>query len=183
MTNSIRNSARRPKASYLIPTVIEKPTTANGRTTFTPRLLKDRIIMLGSPIDDGVANTIVAQILFLESQDKGKDIALRELSGRLGHGRSCHLRRHAARELRRFDHLHGHERPWARSSSRAEPKAAFRAPERRLSMIHQPLGGMEGKATDIKIHAERILKMREQLNKIPPNTRDRPLRRWNKTRP
>lgn len=155
------------KASYLIPTVIEKTHYGERAYDIYSRLLKDRIIMLGSPIDDGVANTIVAQILFLESQDKGKDIKLYVNSpgGSVTAGLAIYdAMQHVSCDVSTIC--------MGMSASMGAIILAGGAKGKRFAlpnaeiMIHQPLGGMEGKATDIKIHAERILKMREQLNKI-----------------
>ncbi len=166
MTNpyEIRSEA---KASYLIPTVIEKTHYGERAYDIYSRLLKDRIIMLGLPIDDGVANTIVAQILFLESQDKGKDIKLYVNSpgGSVTAGLAIYdAMQHVSCDVSTIC--------MGMSASMGAIILAGGAKGKRFAlpnaeiMIHQPLGGMEGKATDIKIHAERILKMREQLNKI-----------------
>ncbi|OGL73704.1 ATP-dependent Clp endopeptidase, proteolytic subunit ClpP [Candidatus Uhrbacteria bacterium RIFCSPHIGHO2_12_FULL_60_25] len=155
------------KSSYLIPTVIEKTHYGERAYDIYSRLLKDRIIMLGSPIDDGVANTIVAQILFLESQDKGKDIKLYVNSpgGSVTAGLAIYdAMQHVSCDVSTIC--------MGMSASMGAIILAGGAKGKRFAlpnaeiMIHQPLGGMEGKATDIKIHAERILNMREQLNKI-----------------
>src|SRR3989338_6493611 len=155
------------KSSYLIPTVIEKTHYGERAYDIYSRLLKDRIIMLGSPIDDGVANTIVAKILFLENKDKGKDIKLYVNSpgGSVTAGLAIYdAMQHVSCDVSTIC--------MGMSASMGAIILAGGAKGKRFAlpnaeiMIHQPLGGMEGKATDIKIHAERILNMREQLNKI-----------------
>ncbi len=153
--------------SYLIPTVIEKTSMGERAYDIYSRLLKDRIIMLGSQIDDGVANTIVAQILFLESQDKSKDIKLYVNSpgGSVTAGLAIYdAMQHVGCDVATIC--------MGMSASMGAVILAGGAKGKRFAlpnaeiMIHQPLGGVEGQATDIKIRAERILKVKEQLNKI-----------------
>jgi len=155
------------KNSYLIPTVIEK--TAQGERAYDiySRLLKDRIIMLGSAIDDDVANIIVAQILFLESQDKTKDIKLyiNSPGGSVTAGLAIYdAMQHVACDVSTIC--------MGMAASMGAVLLAGGAKGKRLAlpnaeiMIHQPLGGVEGQATDIKIRAERIMKTKDQLNKI-----------------
>lgn len=153
--------------NYLIPTVIEKSQMGERAYDIYSRLLKDRIIMLGSPIDDDVANVIVAQLLFLESQDKTKDIKLyiNSPGGSVTAG------------LAIYDAMQ-HVKPdvsticIGMAASMASVLLAGGAKGKRFAlpnseiMIHQVLGGFQGQATDIKIHAERILKIKENLNKI-----------------
>lgn len=155
------------KSSYLIPTVIEKTHYGERAYDIYSRLLKDRIIMLGSPIDDGVANTIVAQILFLESQDKGKDIKLYVNSpgGSVTAGLAIYdAMQHVSCDVSTIC--------MGMSASMGAIILAGGAKGKRFAlpnaeiMIHQPLGGVEGQATDIKIRAERILKTKDQLNKL-----------------
>jgi ATP-dependent Clp protease protease subunit len=155
------------KNSYLVPTVIEK--TAQGERAYDiySRLLKDRIIMLGSAIDDDVANIIVAQILFLESQDKTKDIKLyiNSPGGSVTAGLAIYdAMQHVACDVSTIC--------MGMSASMGAVLLAGGAKGKRFAlpnseiMIHQPLGGVEGQATDIKIRAERIMKTKDQLNKI-----------------
>jgi len=152
---------------YLIPTVIEKTNYGERAYDIYSRLLKDRIIMLGSSIDDGVANTIVAQILFLESQDKNKDIKLyiNSPGGSVTSGLAIYdAMQHVSCDVSTIC--------MGMAASMGAVLLSGGAKGKRLAlpnaeiMIHQPLGGMEGQAEDIKIHAERILKMKDQLNKI-----------------
>lgn len=151
----------------LIPTVIEKTSYGERAYDIYSRLLKDRIIFLGTEIDDTVANTVIAQLLFLESQDKTKDIKLyiNSPGGSVTAG------------LAVYDAMQ-HVRPdvsticVGMASSMAAVLLAAGAPGKRFAlpnseiMIHQVLGGVQGQATDIKIHAERILKMKDRLNQI-----------------
>ena len=163
-SNEIRSELQ---GSYLVPTVIEKTNYGERAYDIYSRLLKDRIIMLGSPIDDGVANTIVAQILFLESQDKTKDIKLYVNSpgGSVTAGLAIYdAMQHVSCDVQTICMGMAASMGAVLLAGGAKGKR-FALPNAEI-MIHQPLGGVEGQATDIKIRAERILKVKEQLNKI-----------------
>lgn len=153
--------------SYLIPTVIEKTTHGERAYDIYSRLLKDRIILLGSPINDDVANIIVAQLLFLESEDKSKDIKLYVNSpgGSVTAGLAIYdTMQHISCDVSTICIGMAASMGAVILSGGAKGKR-FALPNSEM-MIHQPLGGMEGQATDIKIHAEHILKTKELLNKI-----------------
>ena len=151
----------------LIPTVIE--TTNRGERAYDiySRLLKDRIIMLGSQIDDNVANSIVSQLLFLQAQDAEKDIYLyiNSPGGRVTAGFAI------------YDTIQ-HIKPDVQTicigmaASMGSFLLAAGAKGKRFAlpnaevMIHQPLGGAQGQATEIEIAANHILKTRAKLNKI-----------------
>lgn len=154
-------------SQILVPTVIEKTHMGERAYDIYSRLLKDRIIFLGTPIDDMVANTIIAQLLFLESQDSKKDIKLyiNSPGGSVSAG------------LAIYDAIQ-YVKPDVSTiciglaASMGAVLLAGGAKDKRLAlpnseiMIHQVLGGVEGQATDIKIHAERILKIKDRLNTI-----------------
>ncbi len=156
-----------PQNSYLIPTVIEKSTYGERAYDIYSRLLKERIIFLGSPINDSVANTVIAQMLFLESEDPKKDIKLyiNSPGGSVTAG------------LAIYDTMQ-YIKPDVSTicigiaASMAAVLLASGQKGKRLAlpnsevMIHQVMGGAEGQATDIKIRAEHILKIKELLNKI-----------------
>lgn len=153
--------------NYLIPTVIEKTTNGERAYDIYSRLLKDRIVMLGSAIDDGVANTVVAQLLFLESQDKTKDIKLyiNSPGGSVTAGLAIYdTMQHIACDVSTICVGMAASMGAILLAGGAKNKR-FALPNSEI-MIHQPLGGVEGQATDIKIRAERILKTKDQLNKI-----------------
>ncbi|HCX2584704.1 TPA: ATP-dependent Clp endopeptidase proteolytic subunit ClpP [Staphylococcus aureus] len=151
----------------LIPTVIE--TTNRGERAYDiySRLLKDRIIMLGSQIDDNVANSIVSQLLFLQAQDSEKDIYLyiNSPGGSVTAGFAI------------YDTIQ-HIKPDVQTicigmaASMGSFLLAAGAKGKRFAlpnaevMIHQPLGGAQGQATEIEIAANHILKTREKLNRI-----------------
>ena len=154
-------------ANYLIPTVIEKTTYGERAYDIYSRLLKDRIIILGSAIDDGVANTIVAQMLFLESQDKTKEIKLyiNSPGGSVSAGLAIYdTMQHVSCGVSTICMGMAASMGAVLLAGGAKGKR-FALPNSEV-MIHQPLGGMEGQATDIKIHAEHILKTRDRLTKI-----------------
>lgn len=153
--------------SYLIPTVIEKSQFGERAYDIYSRLLKERIIFLGGPIDDDSANIVIAQLLFLQSEDSKKDISLYINSP----GGS------ATATLAMIDTIN-HIKPdvstvcvgmaasggaWLLSSG-AKGKR-FALPNSEI-MIHQPLGGAQGQATDIEITAKHILKLRDTLAKL-----------------
>jgi ATP-dependent Clp protease protease subunit len=153
--------------SWLVPTVIEKTNYGERAYDIYSRLLKDRIIILGSAINDEVANTIVAQMLFLESEDKTKDIKLYVNSpgGSVSAGLAIYdTMQHVACDVSTICMGMAASMGALLLTGGAKGKR-FALPNAEV-MIHQPLGGMEGQATDIKIHADHILKTRDQLNKI-----------------
>lgn len=153
--------------SYLVPTVIEKSQYGERAYDIYSRLLKDRIILLGSPIDDDVANITIAQLLFLESQDKTKDIKLfiNSPGGSVTAGLAIYdTMQHIACDVSTICIGLAASMGAVLLAGGADGKR-FALPNSEI-MIHQVLGGVEGQASDIKIRAERLLKMKDQLNKI-----------------
>lgn len=161
---------------YLIPTVIEK--TQNGERAYDiySRLLKDRIIFLGSAIDDGVANAIIAQLLFLDSQDKTQDIKLYINSP--GGSVTAGMAIYDTMKLIKADVSTiciGMAASMAATLLASGQKGKrFILPNAEV-MIHQVMGGAEGQATDIQIHAERIIRMKHNLNKMLSDLTGKPL--------
>ncbi|MBR0057595.1 MAG: ATP-dependent Clp endopeptidase proteolytic subunit ClpP [Kiritimatiellae bacterium] len=162
--------------SYLIPYVVEQ--TGRGERTYDiySRLLQDRIIILGSAIDDAVASVVVAQLLFLQSQDAEKDISLyiNSPGGVVTAGMAI------------YDTMQFLACPVAtycvgQAASMAAVLLAAGAKGKRYAlpharvMIHQPLGGAEGQATDIDIQAREILRTRAALNGILASHTGRPV--------
>jgi len=160
----------------LIPMVIEQTSRGERAYDIYSRLLKDRIIFLGTAIDDNVANTVIAQLLFLEADDPDKDIFLyiNSPGGIVTSG------------LAIYDTMNYIKSPVSTIcigqaasmgalllGSGAKGKR-FSLPHARI-MIHQPLGGFQGQATDIEIHAREILKMKDTLNQIMANHTGQPL--------
>ena len=151
----------------LIPTVIEKSSTGERAYDIYSRLLKDRIIFLGSAIDDNVANTVVAQLLFLENQNPEQDIKLyiNSPGGSVTAGLAIY-------DTMQFIKSDVSTVCIGMAASMGSVLLAAGAPGKRFVlpnsevMIHQVLGGTQGQASDIQIHAERIVKMKAHLNGI-----------------
>ncbi|MFA4996085.1 MAG: ATP-dependent Clp endopeptidase proteolytic subunit ClpP [Patescibacteria group bacterium] len=162
--------------SYLIPTVIEKTFQGERAYDIYSRLLRDRIIFLGGPINDAVANTVVAQLLFLESEDQKKDIQMyinspggEVYSGMAIYDTMNYVKPHVsticvglAASMAAF------------LLSGGEKGKRLALPNSRI-LIHQPMGGTQGQASDIKIQAEEILKIREEMNKTLSKNTGQPL--------
>ena len=167
--------------SYLIPTVIEKSQFGERAYDIYSRLLKERIIFLGGAIDDDSANIVIAQLLFLQSEDPKKDISLYINSP----GGSV------TATLAMIDTMN-HIKPdvstvcvGMAASGGAILLAAgakgkrFALPNAEI-MIHQPHGGARGQATDIEITAKQIVKLREKLNKMLAKNTSQPLSKVDK---
>lgn len=151
----------------LIPTVIEKEGQIERAYDIYSRLLRDRIIFLGEPIDDHVANIVIAQLLFLEAEDKDKDIKfyINSPGGSVSAGLAIYdTMRHIKPDVATIC--------VGLAASMASVLLSAGAPGKRSAlpnsevMIHQVMGGAEGQASDIKIHAEHILKTKDKLNRI-----------------
>ncbi|WKZ83254.1 MAG: ATP-dependent Clp endopeptidase proteolytic subunit ClpP [Acidimicrobiia bacterium] len=156
------------ESSYLVPTVVEQ--TSRGERAFDiySRLLKDRIIFLGTPIDDTVANLIMAQLLHLEGEDPDKDIALYINSPG---GAITSLM--AIYDTMNFIKPDVATYCMGQAASAAAVLLAAGAKGKRYAlpharvMLHQPhIGGLEGQATDIEIHAREIIRVKEDMNQI-----------------
>jgi len=155
------------KNQYLIPMVVEK--THNGERAYDiySRLLKDRIIFIGSPIDDGVANAVIAQLLFLDSENSKDDIKMYINSP--GGSVTSAL---AIYDTMQYVGADVQTICIGMAASAAALLLAAGKKGKRMTlpnsevMIHQVLGGAQGQATDIDIHARHILKIRDRLNKI-----------------
>lgn len=159
-----------------IPMVIETTGRTERAYDIYSRLLKDRIVLLGTAIDDHVASLICAQLLFLESEDPEKEIYMyiNSPGGVITSGMAI------------YDTMQYISAPVAtlcmgQAASMAalllcagEPGSRYALPHSRV-MIHQPLGGAQGQATDIGIHAKEILRTREELNQIMASHTGQPL--------
>lgn len=157
----------KPKSQYLVPTVIEKSSFGERAFDIYSRLLKERIVFLGGPIDDALANLIIAQLLFLESDDSSKDIQLYINSP----GGSVYA------GLAIYDTMQ-YVKPDVATicigiaasmgafllTSGARGKR-FSLPNSKI-LLHQVMGGAKGQATDIEIQAREVLSIKKQLNKI-----------------
>ena len=154
-------------SQYLIPTVIEKTNYGERAYDIYSRLLQDRIIFLGTSVDDNVANVVIAQLLFLENQNPEKDIKLyiNSPGGSVTSGMAIYdTMQYIKPDVSTICIGMAASMGAFLLAAGAEGKR-FALPNAEI-MIHQVMGGMEGQASDIKIRAERILKIKEQLNKI-----------------
>ncbi len=153
--------------SFLIPTVIDKSNYGERAYDIYSRLLKERIIFLGSAIDDAVANTIIAQLLFLEKEDPKKDIMLYVNSpgGQVTAGLAIYdTMNHVKADVSTMCTGMAASMGSVLLTAGAKGKR-FVLPNSEV-MIHQPWGGAQGQASDISIQADHILKTKERLNKI-----------------
>ena len=151
----------------LTPTVIEKSQYGERAYDIYSRLLKERIIFLGSPIVDAVANSIIAQMLFLASQDPKKEIKLyiNSPGGYVSSGMAIY----DTMQFIKTDvatYCIGQAASIAALLLAGGAKGKRYALPNSLILIHQPSGGFKGTAADIEIHAREIIKMRERLNKV-----------------
>src|SRR5215470_5956444 len=152
---------------FIIPTVIEQTHRGERGWDIFSRLLKDRIVFLGTPVDDQIANIIVAQMLFLESEDPDKDIMLYINSpgglvtaGMMIYDTMQYVRCDVATICMGQAASMG---AWLLAAG-AKGKR-YSLPNARI-MLHQPLGGFQGQATDIDIHAKEILRTRDRMNEL-----------------
>ena len=167
--------------AQLVPMVVEQTGRTERAYDIYSRLLRERIVFLGTPIDDSVASLIIAQLLFLEAENSDKDIFLyiNSPGGYVSSG------------LGIYDTMN-YIKPsvaticMGQASSMAAVLLAGGAPGKRSAlpnsrvMIHQPLGGAEGQASDIKIHADEILKLRARLTSILAKSTKQTLRKIEK---
>ena len=155
------------KNQYLIPMVVEKTSFGERAYDIYSRLLKDRIIFIGSPIDDGVANAIIAQLLFLESANQKEDIKMyiNSPGGSVSAALAIYdTMQYVKPEIQTI--CIGMAASAAALLLSAGKKGKRMVLPNSEVMIHQVLGGASGQATDIDIHARHILKTRDRLNKI-----------------
>ena len=153
--------------SYYVPIVVEQSGRGERSYDIYSRLLKDRIIFLGTAIDDTVANLVVAQMLFLESEDPDKDSSLyiNSPGGSVSAGLAIY-------DTMQYIRPNVSTICLGMAASMGAVLLTAGAEGKRLAlpnakiMIHQPMGGMQGQASDIEIHAKEILKTRAKLNEI-----------------
>lgn len=153
--------------SILVPMVVEQTSRGERAYDIYSRLLKDRIVFLGSAIDDNVANLIVAQMLFLESEDPKKDINLyiNSPGGSVYAGMAIYDTMRYVKPSISTICVGLAASFGAVLLAAGEKGKRFALPNSRI-MLHQPMGGAQGQAVDIEIHAREILKIRETLNGI-----------------
>jgi len=151
----------------LVPIVVEQTGRGERAYDIYSRLLKDRIIFIGTPIDDTIANLVIAQMIFLEGEDPDRDINLYVHSpgGMVTAGLAIY-------DTMQFVKCPVSTLCMGQAASMGAVLLAAGAPGKRYVlpnsriMIHQPLGGTQGQATDIEIYTKEMLKMKEQLNGI-----------------
>jgi len=156
-----------PTSQMLVPMVVEKTSMGERAYDIYSRLLKERIVFLGGPIDSDVANLVIAQLLFLQSEDPKKDISfyINSPGGHVSAGLAIldtmnHIQPNVSTVCVGMAASMG-----AVLLSAGEKGKRFALPNAEI-MIHQPSGGAEGMASDIEITAKQILRLRERLNKI-----------------
>ena len=160
----------------LIPTVIEQTSRGERAYDIYSRLLKDRIIMLGSAIDDNVSNSIVAQLLFLEAENPEKDITLyiNSPGGSITSGMAIYDTMQYIKPNVSTVCIGMAASMGAFLLAAGEKGKRFALPNSEV-MIHQPLGGAQGQATEIEIAARRILHLKDKLNQILAERTGQPL--------
>ncbi len=162
----------------LVPMVVEQTSRGERAYDIYSRLLKDRIVFIGSPIDDDIANLVIAQLLFLEAEDPDKDINLyiNSPGGLVTAGMAIY-------DTMQFIKPQVAAVCLGQAASMAAVLLSGGAQGKRTALpnarilIHQPMGGTHGQATDIKIQAEEILRMREHLNGILAKHTGQPMER------
>src|SRR5512143_1698266 len=154
----------------LIPIVVEQTSRGERAYDIYSRLLKDRIIFLGTPIDDNVANTVIAQLLFLDADDPDKDIYLylNSPGGIVTAGLAIYDTMNYLKSSVSTICIGQAASMGALLLASGTKGKRFSLPHSRI-MIHQPIGGFQGQATDIEIHAKEILKTKDTLNEIMAN--------------
>ena len=162
--------------SYYVPTVIEKSGRGERAYDIYSRLLKDRIILLSGQIDDGVASSIVAQLLFLEAEDPEKDIYLyiNSPGGVVTSGLSIYDTMNYVKPDISTICIGQAASMGAFLLSCGTKGKRYSLPNSRI-MIHQPLGGAQGQATEIEIQAKEILRLKASLNAILARNTNQPL--------
>ncbi len=168
-------------SGYLVPMVIEQTGRGERAYDIYSRLLKDRIIFIGTPIDDTISNLIIAQMLFLQMEEPTKDINV--YVNTPGGSVTAGLAIYDTMQFVKCDvstYCVGQAASMGALLLAAGTKGKrYSLPHARV-MIHQPWGGAEGSASDISIHAKEILKMKDQLNKILAKHTGQPLERVEK---
>jgi ATP-dependent Clp protease, protease subunit len=174
-------SALDTSALGMVPIVIEQSGRGERSYDIYSRLLRERVIFLVGPVNDQTANLVVAQLLFLESENPDKDISLyiNSPGGSVSAGMAIYDTMNFIKPAVSTLCVGMAASMGAFLLSAGEKGKRFALPNAKV-MIHQPLGGTQGQATEIEIHAREILKTREQLNKILAERTGQPLERIEK---
>ncbi|HPA48107.1 MAG TPA: ATP-dependent Clp endopeptidase proteolytic subunit ClpP [bacterium] len=162
----------------LVPMVVEQSNRGERAYDIYSRLLKDRIIFLGAPIEDHVANLVIAQMLFLQAEDPDKDIQLyiNSMGGSVSAGMAIYDTMQYVKPAVATTCMGMAASMGAVLLAAGEPGKRFALPNARV-MIHQPMGGFQGPATDIEIRAREILEIKERLNRILAHHTGQPIER------
>lgn len=164
--------------SSYVPIVIEQTSRGERAYDIFSRLLRDRIVFLGSPINDAVADTVIAQLLFLESENPDKDIYvyINSPGGVVTSGLAIYdTMQYVKPDVATM--CIGQAASMAAVLLAAGAKGKRYALPHARVMLHQVLGGFEGQATDVEIHAKEILRMKEELNRIIAKHTNQPIER------
>jgi len=169
------------KSQYLVPNVVEQTSRGERSYDIYSRLLKDRIVFLGTPIDDHVANVVIAQLLFLEAEDPEKDIYLyiNSPGGSITAGMAIYDTMHYVKPDVSTICIGLAASMGAFLLAAGKKGKRYATPNSEI-LIHQPLGGAQGQASDIEIHAKRIIKVRDRLNRILSELTGQPLEKIEK---
>jgi len=177
MANDMQmDGALNPQALGMVPMVVEQSARGERAYDIYSRLLKERVIFVVGPIEDHMANLVVAQLLYLESENPDKDISLyiNSPGGSVTAGMAIY-------DTMKFIKPHVSTLCVGQAASMGavllaggEQGKRYALPHARV-MIHQPLGGFQGQASDFKIHAEEIVKVRERLNRLLSEDTGQPL--------
>jgi ATP-dependent Clp protease, protease subunit len=162
----------------LVPIVVEQTSRGERSYDIYSRLLKERIIFLGTPVDDYVANLVIAQLLFLESEEPDKDINfyINSPGGMVTSGLAIYdTMQYIKPDVQTICIGQAASMGALLLAAGAKGKR-FALPHARI-LIHQPMGGFQGQATDIEIHAREILRMKQELNEILAKHTGQPLER------
>ncbi|HXX36392.1 MAG TPA: ATP-dependent Clp endopeptidase proteolytic subunit ClpP [Thermodesulfobacteriota bacterium] len=162
----------------LVPIVVEQTSRGERSYDIYSRLLKERIIFLGTPIDDYVANLIIAQLLFLESEEPDKDVNfyINSPGGMVTSGLAIYdTMQYIKPDVQTI--CIGQAASMGALLLAAGTKGKRNALPHARILIHQPMGGFQGQATDIEIHAREILRMKQELNQILAKHTGQPLER------
>ena len=165
----------------LIPMVVEQTSRGERAYDIYSRLLKDRIIFIGTPIDDHVANLIIAQLLFLEAEDPDKDIHLylNSPGGLVTAGLAIYDTMQYVKPKISTLCMGQAASMAAVLLAAGEPGKRFALPHSRI-LVHQLMGGVQGQATDIAIHSREILRMKDEINRIIAHHSGHPLEKIEK---
>jgi len=162
----------------LVPIVVEQTSRGERSYDIYSRLLRERIIFLGTPVDDYVANLVIAQLLFLESEEPDKDINfyINSPGGMVTSGLAIYdTMQYIKPDVQTLCIGQAASMGALLLAAGAKGKR-FALPHARI-LIHQPMGGFQGQATDIEIHAREILRMKHELNEILAKHTEQPLER------